>query len=223
MLESCVISGSIALPNAIVAPYSKVQALDRDLPSLELRPGSIPRLLGEAITDAQGHFTIIYAPDNFTRSDAIKSARSLKDKAVDLSFRVFDSAEQELAIQRIEALNRTYQANQIIFNAPPHLEVKLYIAAQSQATDQSEFETLFTLLAPIIRDIPHADLSDDDISFLTHELGLEKQPDVLRHIEWLKRSALLARETNQLAETFYGLGRKGYPLCTEETGEGAGR
>ena len=140
MEEQFTINGMISSPKEIDHAGFKVQAFGRDLPSLELRAGLTPRLLGEAITDAQGHFEINYALGNVTNGEVGKPGRIARNIAVDLSFRIFDSAGKELAIQRIEALEREYQENQIIFNAPPHLEVKLYVAAATQAAEQSEFQ-----------------------------------------------------------------------------------
>jgi Tc toxin complex TcA C-terminal TcB-binding domain len=135
----------------------------------------------------------------------------LRTKNADLSFRVFDKTGLELTIRDIDALNQTLGPDQIFFNVPTLLDkVSIFVEA-SQAAGDSEYERLIALIAPVVEDLPLVELTDEDVVFLSNELGLEQQPEVQQRIEWLRRSALLAQETNLPIEAFYGWGRKDVP------------
>ena len=60
MPEQYTITGTITPANGADRAGVRVQAFDRDLPSLERRTGSAPQMLGETITDAEGRFQITY-------------------------------------------------------------------------------------------------------------------------------------------------------------------
>jgi hypothetical protein len=211
MPEPYVITGTITIADGADRAGIKVQAFDRDLPSLERRTGSAPQLLGEASTDAEGRFKITYILEQFQSGEGVSPFRGLREKNADLSFRVFDRTGRELKIRNIDALNRTLGPEQIFFNIPSLLEnVSISIEAPPQL-DASEYERLIVLIAPVIDDVPLFELSDEDVVFLSNELGLEQQADILQHIEWLRRSALLAQQSNLPIEAFYGWGRKDLP------------
>ncbi|HNP51889.1 MAG TPA: hypothetical protein PKJ85_08850 [Nitrosomonas nitrosa] len=210
MPEQYSIIGSIVPPEGVDRAGIKVQAFDRDLPSLERRMGSAPQILGEAITDAEGHFQITYTLEQFQTGEGIPRFRRLQTKNADLSFHSFDQKGQELKIKSIEALDRGFGPDQIIFNAPAELEVSIYIEATHKPGD-SEYEILLAMISPVIEEVPLAELTDDDVSFLLNELGVEQHPESKQQIEWLRRSALLAQETNLPTEAFYGWGRKDMP------------
>ncbi len=215
MPEKYTIIGGITAPEGLDRAGIKVQAFDRDLPSLERRTGSAPQMLGEAIADAEGRFQITYTLKLFSRGEGISQFSSSSEKKADLSFRVFDRTGQELTIRGIEALNREYLPDQTIFNVPPSIEVRIFIDAPQQA-GTSEYEKLMALIAPVLEDLQLTELSDEDIFFLTNELGLEQQQEVQQRIEWLRRCALLAQETNLLIDAFYGWGRKDVPATLAE-------
>jgi hypothetical protein len=106
MPEQYTINGTI-IPTANEAERAgvRVQAFDRDLPSLERRTGSVPQMLGkEATTDAEGRFQITYTLEQFHNGEGISLFRRLREKNADLSFHVFDSTGQELSIRSIKAL-----------------------------------------------------------------------------------------------------------------------
>jgi hypothetical protein len=210
MPEQYIITGTITPAGGADRAGIKVQAFDRDLPSLERRTGRAPQLLGEAITDAEGRFQITYTLEQFQSGEGLSPSRRVQEKNADLSFRVFDRAGRELNIQFIEALDRKYRSDQIIFNIPSPLEVTIHVDAPQQA-GTSEYEQLIALIAPVVEDLPLSELSDEDVAFLSNELGLVQQPEVLQRIEWLRRCALLAQETNLTVEAFYGWGRKDVP------------
>jgi hypothetical protein len=58
MPDQYAINGTIAPADGTERAGIKVQAFDRDLPSLERRTGLAPQMLGEAIVDAEGLFQI---------------------------------------------------------------------------------------------------------------------------------------------------------------------
>ena len=175
MPEQYIITGTITPADGVERAGIKVQAFDRDLPSLERRTGSAPQMLGEeAITDAEGRFQITYTLEQFQTGEGISQFRRLRKKNADLSFRVFDQAGQELSIKSIEALDREYPSDQIIFNAPTRLEVSIFVDAP-QAPGDSEYEQLLALIAPVVADLPLVELSDEDVVFLSNELGLEQK------------------------------------------------
>ena len=61
MPEQYTITGTITPADGADRAGIRVQAFDRDLPSLERRTGSAPQMLGkEATTDAEGRFQITY-------------------------------------------------------------------------------------------------------------------------------------------------------------------
>ena len=216
MPEQYTITGTITLADDADRAGIKVQAFDRDLPSLERRTGAAPQLLGEAIADAEGFFQITYTLEQFQSGEGIPQFRRLRRKNADLSFRVFDRSGPELTIRNIDALNQTLGPDQIFFNVPTPLEnVSIFVEAP-QAAGDSEYELLIALITPVVEDLPLIELSDEDVVFLTNELGLEQQPEIQQHIEWLRRCALLAQETNLPIEAFYGWGRKDVPAAFAE-------
>jgi hypothetical protein len=215
MPEQYIINGTIIPANGADRTDLKVQAFDRDLPSLERRVGSGPQMLGEAIADAEGRLQITYTLEQFQSGEGVPQSRRLRGKNADLSFRVFDRTGQELNIQGIEALNREYRSDQIIFNSPTPLEVNIFVDVPRES-GTSEYDQLIALIAPVVQDLPLIALSDEDVVFLINELGLEQQREVQQRIEWLRWSALLAQETNVPVEAFYGWARTGLPdLWTE--------
>ena len=74
----------------------------------------------------------------------------------------------------------------------------------------SEFEQLVAQLAPILQDVPLAELTEEGIRFLVSETGLDRQ-----RIEFLAQAARLARDTDLPTEVFNGLARRGLPLDLE--------
>ena len=212
MAQQYLINGTITPPEGGDRADLRVQAFDRDLPSLE-RLQSTPQLLGDAITDAEGRFSITFTLERFTSGDSVGLLRRSATKNADISFRVFDGNGHELDIRNIRALGRDFRGNQIIFNAPTDLGVEIIVT--TPAAGDSEYEKLRALVGPVIGGISLALLTEEDIAFLAAELGIEQQPEAQR-IEWLRRSALLAAQTNLQIEAFYGWGRKNLPAAFAE-------
>ncbi|MGI8783684.1 MAG: neuraminidase-like domain-containing protein [Acidobacteriota bacterium] len=113
-------------------------------------------------------------------------------------------------------MDRGFGPNEIIFSAPAELEVSIFVESPSHAGD-SEYERLLALIAPVVEKVPLADLSAEDVTFLCNELRLDHQQyQTQQHIEWLRRSALLAAQTGLSAECFYGWGRMDVPAAFGE-------
>lgn len=213
MQQQFSITGVVLPANGADRAGVKVQAFDRDMPSLERRAGSVREMLGEAITDAQGGFQINYTLGLFQDGEGTSPFRRAREKNADLSFQVFDGSGQELSIRVIEAPDREYRPDQIIFNAPTSLVLNIFLDAQP-VSRISEYERLLKLIGPVIEDVPLIDLSDEDVLFLANELLLELAS--VQRVEWLRRSAFLAQLTNLPVEAFYGWGRKDLPAPLAE-------
>jgi len=208
MPEQFTITGFVLPPNNVPRLGIKVQAFDRDMPSMERR-GSAPELLGEAITDAQGGFKITYTLDQFQSGEGQSLFRTPGEKSADISFRIFDRNGQELSIKSIET-NRPVGPDLIVFNAAAQLIVSISVGPPLGAAI-SEYEGLLKLIAPIIEDVPLAELTNEDVQFILKEFDAGQQNELQQRIEWARRSAILAQETNLPIEAFYGWGRKNVP------------
>ncbi len=215
MPEQYIITGTITPADGTAREGNKIQAFDRDLPSLERRSRS-PQILGQSTTDAEGRFQITYTLEHFQSGEGISTFRRAKEKRADLTFRVFDRNERELAITHIEALNREFRRDQIIFNVPTPLDVAIFVDPLRETSGVSEYEERIAQLAPIIQDLPLLEVSDEDIAFISNELGLEQQRELEQRIAWLRRSTLLAQQTELPPEAFYGWGRMGLPADISE-------
>src|SRR6266581_5940598 len=217
MAQQFILTGNVFLSDdGRVLLEGKVQAFDRDLPSLERR-GVVPQLLGESALDANGRYRIEYTDEQFRKGEGETPAlRRASNIGADLSFQISDRTGRELTITRLVVVapdgvvDREFQPDQIIFNASAKLEVGIYVDTYQEARN-SEYETLIALLTPIIQDIPLEELTEEDVVFLINELGVEQQLDDQNRIEWLRRCALLAHLANLPIEAFYGWGREDVP------------
>lgn len=187
-----------------------VRALDRDLPSLERRGGSSPQVLGEAHTDDHGRFRITFSFEQFNTGEGAQPIARMPGPRADISFRVVRPDGIELPIRNVRALGRDYGQDEIIFNAPTSLEATITVNAPTQI-QRSEYEQLVTRIAPVISDVPAAELADDDIRFLIAELGFDQEIESEQRLQWLRRCALLASISQLPEEAFYGWGREGLP------------
>jgi hypothetical protein len=210
LLKQYVIAGTIITPEGVERFGVNVQAFDRDLPSLERRAGSAPQILGEAITDSDGRFEITYLLEQFRTREGTSLYSRVREKHANVSFRVFDKVGQELNIKNIKAPDCENLSDQMIFNSPASLDVSIFVDAPEESVT-SEYERLIALIEPVVGDLPLTELSDEDVVFLINEFGVEQQSEIQQHIEWLRRSALLAQQTNLAAEAFYGWGRQHVP------------
>jgi hypothetical protein len=203
------ITGVVASDHGVELAGLKVQAFDRDLPSLERRVSG-PQLLAEATTDRKGRFQIEYDIERFSRGDAPSPRGRWRTLKADVTFRIFDAANREMRVTSVTGGDRDLGPNEVAFNVPAAVEVTIVVEAVPPA-EESEYERLLALLAPVLEDLSRADVLDDDVAFLFHELQLDQQPETRQRIEWLRRCAVLAAQSGLSEDTFYGWGRKGLP------------
>ena len=145
------------------------------------------QLLGESSTDEKGYYEIEYSRDQFRR---------VEKKSADLIVRVFDEKATDLLLAE----------SVIIFNAKSVEVVNLTVTQE-----YSEYERYMATIDPVRENVPVAELTEKDITFLSHETGIEAQ-----RIGFLSISAKLARKTELPPEVFYGLARQGMPTILSD-------
>lgn len=178
--EAFVVRGQVTQADGSVSIGLTVRAFDKDLPSLKSAE-PLGELLGEASTDKEGHYKITYTAEKFRRAEK---------KTADLIVRVFNQDPSPLA------------SSPIIFNAAPEETVDITL----DGTSSSEYERYLTELAPAVENIRIADLTNEDLTFLTGETGINPQ-----HLEFLVMAAGLNEKTKLPPEVFYGLFRQNMP------------
>src|SRR5262245_41529733 len=94
-----IIVGTVAAEEGADRTDLRVQALDRDMPSLERTRPMLPSW-GEAPADGEGRFEITYSIEQFQAADAIPP--HLRPPSADISFRVLDSQGRELTVRRVQ-------------------------------------------------------------------------------------------------------------------------
>lgn len=180
--EQFAVRGQVTWENGEAAPTLIVRAVDKDLRNEEP--------LGHSVTDQAGRYEIAYTRQQFSRAE--------KDGA-DLIVRAFNRAGSELG------------RSEITFNAPA--EAIVNFKARREADRQlSEFEKLLTELSPLLENVALADLTDEDVTFLTREAGGEQR----ERIEFIRQGARLEQATYIEAAAFYGFFSKRLPLALAE-------
>jgi hypothetical protein len=143
-----------------------------------------------------GEYELAYSRGQFARGE--------KDGA-DLRIAVVNRAGRELA------------STPIIFNAGAVEVAPDLVVAHD---NRSEHERLTAELGPVMQDVPFEDLTDDDITFLTGETGIDAD-----RIRWLAEAARRSRESAADGwcegdaippDAFYGLFRKDVPVGQTE-------
>jgi hypothetical protein len=170
------VQGRVARPDGQPLPGLIVRAYDRDLRSEEP--------LGEARTGPQGDYAIGYRREQFRRAEKLRA---------DLVVRAFAAADGGPPL----AASRT------VFNAPPLTTIDLVVGTD-QYRGPSEYERYVAELAPLIENVPAANLDDVDLRFLAGET--EIPADRLQH---LRLDARWSPAFKVDAAAFYGLFRKG--------------
>lgn len=174
--QAFIVRGQVRQSDGTAIAGNTVRAFDKDLPSLRSEEE-----LGKATTDKEGRYEITYTAEQFRRAEK---------KTADLIVRVFN--EEPLPIA----------SSPIIFNAGPEEIVDLVV----DGAMLSEYERYLKELAPLLEKIRIADLTEEDITFLNGETGIDKQ-----HLSFLVIAATLADKTELPAEVFYGLFRQNLP------------
>jgi hypothetical protein len=148
--------------------------------------------LAQGTTDPQGHFEITYSARQLARPER---------GSADLIVRVFVPGQQG-----------PVYTSATFFHASQELTVNFGTARTTSA-----FERLTGVLQPALGALLGKDLTDDDVAFLTADLG----EDPSRVAAWA-RAARLAEGTGLGAELFYGFAEKGIPADDLDRLAGAG-
>ncbi|RCJ42353.1 hypothetical protein A6770_35085 [Nostoc minutum NIES-26] len=210
MPQSFVITGKIEIsgsPDFLLG--GRVEAYDRTLPSLEQR-GKAPQLLGKSPIERENlQFRIEFTDEQFRQTGNGSSGLRQPTKInPNLSFKVFDATGREQTVTGIVPQDGGDPV-QIVFNAPSNLEAITIQVAPIPEVAISKYEKLVALITPVIVTISLADLTNADVTFLVNQQGELFDGEPLKvQIEWLRRSALLAQQTNLPIEALYAWGRK---------------
>lgn len=132
--------------------------------------------LTETTTDEAGRYEIIYTAAQFRRAE---------------------KASADLRISVCNEDGRELVSSAIIFNARPEETVDLTVGGEYRGP--SEYEAMIAEITPVLQDVPLHELTEQDITFLAGDTGLEAQ-----RLTWLAESARLAREAELPTEMFYG-------------------
>ncbi|WP_022949759.1 Tc toxin subunit A-related protein [Methylohalobius crimeensis] len=170
------VRGAITSASGLPVSGVQVRAFDRDMRH--------EQPLGEKQTDSKGFYEITYSRSQFRRAE--------KEHA-DLVIRVMDENGNELG------------DSDVIFNAEPVQTIDLTLQPD-RYRGPSEYERYVEALAPLIEDVPLADLTDKDLEFLTGETGIPAE-----HLRFLRLDAQWRRKHDVDRAVFYGLLRQGLP------------
>ena len=181
--DTFVVYGRVMQANEDPISGVLVRAFDRDLRS--------EQLLGESATNSEGEYQITYTGKQFLRAEKFRA---------DLVLRVYNEVGIPLKVENAK----------IIFNAQHEEHFNLFLAEQ-EPVKPSEYERLIALLQPVLNGVSPADLTDEEITFLSHETQIEEFerefPYGNHSIPLLAQSARLSQETGVPTEAFYGWGR----------------
>ncbi|SPB18558.1 hypothetical protein NOV72_05758 [Caballeronia novacaledonica] len=156
-----------------------VRAFDKDLPSLRS-----DELLGVATTNQEGAYEIRF-----------EEAR----------FRAHEAGRADVYIQVLGADGAVLGRSDPLFN--PDREVRVDLMVEVAAPKRlSEYEQLLTLIGPLIEPVPLADVTAEDITFLSRDVDAERV-----RIAWLAAAVNLASQTGVPAPAFYGWARAEQP------------
>lgn len=158
------------------------------------------QLLGEVMTNKAGRYEIRYSAEQFRRAEK---------GSADLRVAVVNEDGRELV------------SSDVIFNASDNKTVDLTLPGKSL----SEFETLLRELEPVLQGVPLRELTEEDITFLANDTGIERQ-----RILWLREGAKLEDAAKFVdpdihthvayriipTAVFYGWSRQGLPLDRNE-------
>lgn len=138
--------------------------------------------LGEDTTDEQGRYKIVYGRQ-FSRAEK---------QSADLVVRAY--APDDVLLHETD----------ILFNAGCEEVIDLLVESP-QEPRLSEYGRLQTVLAPVLQDVPPAELDAEDVNFLVKELG-DPLVDV-RRLSLFAQDAGLVQETGLPNAFFYGVAR----------------
>ncbi|MCP4407030.1 MAG: hypothetical protein GY807_04590 [Gammaproteobacteria bacterium] len=174
--ESFVVRGKVRQADGRPLAGAIVHAFDRDM--------RYEQLLGQTTADAAGGYHIAYMRQQFRRAE--------KERA-DLVIRMVDEYGNEIA------------ASDIVFNAEPDQTIDLTLQP-GQSWGLSEYERYREELASLIENVPQAELTAEDLAFLSGETGISAE-----HLRHLRLDAQWSEQRDVEQAVFYGLFRQGLP------------
>ncbi len=170
------VNGLVQWVDGRLAAAAIVLAFDKDLRSEEL--------LGQAMTDASGHYEIGYSSSQFKRAEK---------KTADLLVRVMGRKGELLA------------ESPVVFNAQPVETVNVLLGG-TVLIGPSEYTRIEADVEPVLDGVAVADLTDADIKFLSGETGWSQE-----FLGFYAAAAGLSRQTKVSTEVFYGFAREKLP------------
>jgi hypothetical protein len=165
--------------------------------------GHIRQADGSPLTDA-----IVRAFDKELRSESPlgEPARTDVQGAYEIQYSRRDTAESPDVVVRAYAADGSVVAESPVrFKAPPAVTIDVMVGG-AVYPGASEYEVVAGAITPELDGVALAELTDDDVQFLSAETG---QP--VQRIEFLRAAAQRERETQTPAAAFYGLFRQGIP------------
>lgn len=171
-----VVHGTVSYTDGLSATGLIVRAFDRDMRTEEL--------LGEIKTDAKGHYEIRYSAEKFQKAE--------KNRA-DLRVKAFGNDGKMVA------------TSTTFFNAEEDQTINLALE-QDGGNGRSEYERYLIELTPLMGKITLAELTEEDVEFLTGETKISAE-----HIRFLQLDSLWQQSNDVEPAVFYGLFRQGLP------------
>ena len=140
--------------------------------------------LGQATTDAQGHYLILYAMSQLAHKGG---------RPADLLVRAYDAQKTVIA------------QSAILFRAPEEAQINVVVGGTT-FLGFSEFEQVQQALTPELDGASAAALSPDDITFLTNDTALDPE-----RVQDYADASRLAPALGVVVAAVYGLLREGLP------------
>ncbi len=223
MSQPFTITGTVNSAGNSLREGLRVRAFDRDLPSRERRRGGGSTALGEGITDAEGRFALEFEWERIVDGEVAPfDQTAAPQEAVpnpDVSFQVYDQDQRELVLREILPGNAVIRAGPILFNVGSPLEVSLTVELPPEPAPNagdSELELLLAGIAPALGELALGDLADDDLTFLSRELGEERRRIKRQRLAFLRAADLLSRASGLTLAAFYGWARTVVPELWQE-------
>ena len=176
--EPGLVQGIVRLENGQPLAGATVKAFDKDLRR--------EKPLGIAITDNQGAYRIPYTATRLARAEK---------KCADLLVRVYSKTGALLG------------ASAVKFNAGQTETVDLVVPPPPAEPEPAEYGQLLAALAPVLQELPPAELNADDIQFLLNELAGVPMVNP-RRLDLLAQGARLANATHLPPQFFYAIARQ---------------
>jgi hypothetical protein len=170
------VTGQVRLVDGRPAANLTVRAFDKDLRH--------EQLLGQTVTDADGHYEFAYSLSQFNRAET---------KGADVIVRVFGSNGELLA------------ASSVVFNVQPVQTINVVLGG-AVVLGPSEYTRIAAAVEPLLDGVTVADLTATDVEFLSGETDWSKE-----FLGFYAAAARLSQQTKLPTEVFYGFARENLP------------